>query len=416
VGTTLVVTKALRVRPKLRDDQTNAVLRLRPRLGEVLTSMPGGTFASRCVYDDNAGPDGDTSEGFRDPYRYSTFSVPSVHFRRYDRPVCARGQVVVSQGAILPDTYRHHRFPRLVNMYVNDAAPLFGQVRQSLRSPMELDGPYFYFDSEWPGHFGHTVTEQISRLWALSEARRLEPDLKLLMTVQRKRSPQRLAGWETELLSSFGFREGDVEIFDEPVRPLRLYAATPMFSCPDYVHPGIAAVWSAIGSRLAAQSVRTDLPPRLFCSRRTTLKRACRNTDEVEQLFASHGFEIVFPEDHSLADQVAMFRTAEVIAGFAGSALFNIAFCETPCTVLMITPESYTARNEYLFASVRGHRLHTIWTRPDTPHPPGRWTAEAFSSSFAFDFEREGAYARRLLNDLDGIDAESPRSSGQKRG
>src|SRR4029453_18868859 len=95
---------------------------------------------------------------------------------------------------------------------------------------------------------------------------------------------------------------------------------------PAYLHPAIATTYAAIGSALADRA--GDEPPgplRVFCSRRPG-KRTCHNAGEVEARFADHGFVVVFPEDYPLAEQVRLVRDAEVVAGFAGSGMFQIAF------------------------------------------------------------------------------------------
>ena len=105
-------------------------------------------------------------------------------------------------------------------------------------------------------------------------------------------------------------------------------------------------------------------PLRLFCSRRPG-KRTCHNAAEVEALFAAHGFTVVFPEDHPLPEQARMVREADVVAGFAGSGMFQIAFAGGPKHVILVGSESYTASNEYLISSVVGHRLDLVLCRPD---------------------------------------------------
>jgi len=106
----------------------------------------------------------------------------------------------------------------------------------------------------------------------------------------------------------------------------------------------------------------------------------------VEALSINAGFEIDFPEEMILADQIAMFRGADIVAGYAGSALFTLMFCRSPKQVIIVAPESYTATNEYLIGAVRGHSYDVFWSRPDS---------EAFRSSFTFDLECEG----RMLKD-----------------
>jgi capsular polysaccharide biosynthesis protein len=171
-----------------------------------------------------------------------------------------------------------------------------------------------------------------------------------------------------------------------------------MFSMPEYVHPDIREVWHSIGRRLATSAPSREYAKRIFCARRTN-KRKCRNAKDVEAVFAGRGFEVIYPEDFPLPEQAAMFRHAEVVAGYAGSALFTLAFCETPKRVIMISSEAYRARNEYMIASVLGHQLDVLWCRPDAPRAnkpakPGHMTA------FTFDFAREGLFLEKTLASL----------------
>ncbi|HET8971221.1 MAG TPA: glycosyltransferase 61 family protein, partial [Candidatus Nanopelagicales bacterium] len=169
---------------------------------------------------------------------------------------------------------------------------------------------------------------------------------------------------------------------------------------PEYVHPDISQVWRRMGDSLVRRASPPGHPERIFCSRRPG-KRNCNNTREVEELFSRNGFSIVFPEDYSLPDQVALFRTAQVVAGFAGSALFNLCWSVEPKRVIALATESYTARNEYLIAAVLGHELHFITSVPDISHPAkGPRSRKAFRSDFTFDLDREGRTVEAILRSL----------------
>ena len=174
-----------------------------------------------------------------------------------------------------------------------------------------------------------------------------------------------------------------------------------MFGMPAYVHPAIATTYAEVGTALASRATgEASGPLRLFCSRRPG-KRSCHNADEVEALFAAHGFTVVFPEDHPLPDQVRMVRDADVVAGFAGSGMFQIAFAGGPKRVVVVSSESYTASNEYLISSVVGHRLDLVLCRPDTPQQEGGGFSKAsYQSDFTYDDEREGVFLSEVLADL----------------
>jgi len=377
---------------KLREEEVNQVLRAdRPGAGRVVTTLPGQTFPSRGVRL--------TGADRIDHRRPETITVPTLSVREYSDVVCAQGQVVVRDNLLLPDSFRHNQYPRLTNRWTIDLAPGFAQDPRVAKATDRLAGAYFYLDLEWRGHFGHVMTEQLSRMWAWPQAKRDRPELKALMSIATN-SPG-VPSWQAELLRVAGVADEDLVTFVDPVRVETLVAATPMFSMPSYVHPSIENLWNDVGRTLAAGARGGRYPARIFVSRRPAPTRPCHNATDVEDLFAAHGFVVLYPEDLSLSEQAETFRRADVVAGFAGSGMFSLAYCETPTRVISIAPESYTSSNEYLIAAVRGHRTDEIWSKPDVAHPSGGWTFEAFHGGFTFDFADEGVVLGQVLAGLD---------------
>jgi hypothetical protein len=60
---------------------------------------------------------------------------------------------------------------------------------------------------------------------------------------------------------------------------------------------------------------------RLYVRRPSLYTRRILNAEELEALVESHGFEVFEPEQHSFADQVRAFASAEVVIGAFGSGL-----------------------------------------------------------------------------------------------
>lgn len=397
LGEVHVLSKVLSLRndaptaAKLTEAEADAVLRERPEIGREVEAVPAAVLEARAPYVHNLGRD----------YVYTPrMEAPKLTLRRYDAPTCSRGQVVTSHGLLLPDTFRHHLAERLDNIYVEDEAPRFGYVRRDISDPDDLPGAWYHLDSEWPGHFGHSMTEMLGRSWGWARAQQEDPGVRPLLTLQHDRADTDLLPFEVALFEAVGMDPESVHVFDRPCRPERLWSATSMFSLPEYVHPEMARVWRQVGDHLAVRAGEGERPRRIFCSRPASLKRACRNVGEVEALFEEHGFTVVRPEEHSLADQVAMFRAAEAVAGFAGSALFTMALCPEPKPLFTIAPWSYTARNEQLIAALWGHPIASVWCKPEVDHPRGSWTVEAFSSSFTLDMDDEGVFLREQLAGL----------------
>lgn len=319
--------------------------------------------------------------------------VPTLALREYYDVLCLRGQVVVKDNLLLPETYRHHLYPRLVNHVTTEIAPRFAQVRKDERAPTQLAGSYFHFDSEWPGHYGHVLSEQMSRLWGWEAAKARHPDLKVLLG--KRPGAAGVQPFERAILEAVGVSSNDIKLVDGSMRVERLLAATPMFSMPEYISPGVVPTWNMVGRTVGAQADDRALPKRFFCGRNKKT-RLCHNSGAVEQMFAESGFEIVYPADLPFSSQVALFQQADVVAGYVGSALFTLCFCAKPKRVIMISPESYSANNEYLIAGVLGHEMDVFWSESD-----GRGQ----NTHFRFDFEREDAACRRSCQtSLDGND------------
>ena len=376
-GRHLVITKRAETFAKLHEADLVQMIRNGVIEGTVL-QRPGAELVSRCELHENADSRGS-------PKRYE---APPLSLRQVRGVSCRRGQVAVHGSMLLPDSYRHHMSPELVNVKTADISSFHARLKGDSEAPQMLEGAFFHLSSEYPNHFGHTVTEQLSRLWAWDEAKGVDPDLKALLFT---RDPQlRMAPWESDLFHAAGIAPTDVHLTRGPVRVERFVSATPMFSMPRYVHPDIVEVWNRVARNLAARATVKDSPPRIFCARRAGTKRVCRNTAELEQVFVRAGFTVVYPEEHSLANQVAMFQRADAVAGLAGSALFTMAFCEAPKRLIVIQSQSYTASNEYLISAVRGHRIDRFWCPSDSARPDRGWDRHHFQSPFEFDFDRDG--------------------------
>jgi capsular polysaccharide biosynthesis protein len=247
-------------------------------------------------------------------------------------------------------------------------------------------GPLFYFDTEYPGHFGHVMTEVVSRYWGWAAARELAPGIRPLISLASGQST--MPAFQRAVFTALGIDADTTEYIhpDECLAVDTLYAATPEFVMPHYAAPDLAAVWERI-ARGCTPPDTTGWPPRLFISRRPRRIRTCTNWDQVETLFTRHGFTVIYPQDHDFATQVAMFHHAHVIAGFAGSAMITTMFA--PGTrIILIAGDSYNATNEQLIRSVIGGELHYFWGESHIKHPPQKWTWDAYQSNFTFDTTR----------------------------
>jgi capsular polysaccharide biosynthesis protein len=369
---------------KLHDHEAEEVLRRRRGVTmSVFDRRPGGSFRSRArVHHHGAA---------RPPASFdAVINYPPLSARSYGGTIAMAGNsLLFTDHVLLPESFRYYLSPALVNPKLASTGQPFAHVPRKLHPSSTLPGPYFHLDSAYPGHFGHAMTEVVARLWAWDQAKGLCPDLRAVYRSGRSEA-------ERALLTGFGIAADDIVAVEQPVYLRTVFSATPMWhnQRPHAVHPELERVWLRLRERLAPTPGGHR---KIFVSRPPDVpNRPCANTADVERHFASRGFTVVYPERHPLAEQASLFAGAEVVAGFAGSGLFNVLFSSRLKTLIILLHEAYTARNEYLYASLLGCELHYLWSQPDVAHPSGRWTSEAFQSAWTFDLDRH----RRTLDHI----------------
>jgi len=326
---------------------------------------------------------------------------PRLATRHYRGPVMMSGRTLMWSGStVLPDSFRWHLAEPLGNHFLDEPAGEFTRLKPRHTPQRSLDGDFYQLEAAYPSHFGHVLTEVVSRMWGWDEARRRIPGLKVLFHPRPDFDPK----VEQAVFSAFGIADDDVVRVKGPVEVGSVVSATPMWhnAEPHYVHPEIADVWARIGSGLRPHESAVETSQRIFVSRSDVTAnnaRICRNLKDVERRFAARGFTIVYPEQHPLPDQARLFREARVVAGFGGSALFNVMHTRRLEALVVLNNSSYFARNEHLFAAVKGGDSHYFWSPPDV-RPDDPLSRDALRASWEFDVAGLGDDLDRLLASL----------------
>lgn len=378
---------------KLPDVDANDILhaRMAEQWGTVECEKMGGSFKPTTVLRSNR-PKLDYL--FIKEIRY-----PALNAREYNDVSCAPGQIVVKEPFILPDTYRQSSRDNLAHRRLKQVSHRFVNLSEELRHPhISLEGEYYFLDREWPA-YGHVPTEVISRLWAWDEAKRKYPNLKVLVSAPDTKNI--LPSYEISILTAFGIATEDIVVLSEPARVKKLLAATPMFSISDYVNPKLTEIWTKIGDVLCDRDYLSA--KRVFLSRRAGSLRECRNAEQLEDCFRQQNFTVIRPETLSLGQQVALIRNAEVIAGYAGSALLNLVFADGPKDVVVIGSDSFKNINEHLILGCLGGSLTYLFCEAEVKQPRGGWSDKAYHSDFSFNFKSDGNYLKETFDRINRL-------------
>lgn len=317
-----------------------------------------------------------------------TIAVPSLAVRRYAEATCHLREIVTRDNLVLPDTFRHWQAPRLFHKRIIPVTAEFGRLEDRIQNAVvrREPGEFFSFDSAFPTHYGHLMTETISKHWGWQIARAKNPDLRVVMTHQPGRD--RLPPWKAEVLQALGVSVDDIlwVTQDQSVTVESLVAAMPQLENPSYADPGLAEAWETLYAGLGPDLHPHHRPEKVFLSRRSKAQRWCVNTAEVESFMADLGFAVMYPETMPYAEQAHTFRSAKVVAGFAGSGLFNMML-NPKAKVVILSSRSYMAANEYLFASALGHELHYFWAPAQLDQPAAGFSVEAYKAAWSFDVD-----------------------------
>ena len=97
------------------------------------------------------------------------------------------------------------------------------------------------------------------------------------------------------------------------------------------------------------QGKRASSGEKVFLSRRNCKVQRLVNMDEVEQIFADSGYQIVFTEEMTFDEQIALFNNADVIVGATGAAFTNIVYCHEGAQIGIIISDDQPA---YFYSNI----------------------------------------------------------------
>lgn len=215
------------------------------------------------------------------------------------------------------------------------------------KAQAELDGRWV-FAGHWYRHFGHFLLETLPTLWPSEEVASVRG---IVAIPNYQPSPgagrdepveEQLEVFQSDLLDLAGVGDRPVMLSRQSyVRVEQLLVAGRPVVSRGYVRPEAVAMWRRISQAVPARGAgRKVLMSR---SRFNAVHGAASDgplrTDpdwdaRVDRAFAAAGFDIVFPEELSIRQQIAVVRGAQVLAGSAGSALHLSCFAEPGTKVL----------------------------------------------------------------------------------
>jgi capsular polysaccharide biosynthesis protein len=166
-------------------------------------------------------------------------------------------------------------------------------------------------------HYGHFITEGLSRYWKQDigpvDHVVAYPFMHNGGNIQTEDFHRHLAGLLDVPIDRIAILRSQT-VFDEIVVPEQLWVTN--------VH--VNAHMRAVYERIRVRHAGRKPSGRLFLSRAASKRLG--NPLAVEEIFASFGFRVIYPERTPIAEQLTLYANCEVLASLSGSGMHNCLF------------------------------------------------------------------------------------------
>ncbi|PSF38163.1 hypothetical protein C7H19_06740 [Aphanothece hegewaldii CCALA 016] len=172
-------------------------------------------------------------------------------------------------------------------------------------------------------HYGHLITECICRLWYAAK----EQNYPIIYSESPRFSVKR--DYVDIFMNTIGFDKSRFFAFDEPILLEEVIIPYPSFTMNYHAHSVHRLLPEAVAQAILKEPPKKIAQP-LYMSRKNLNKtnsfRSLINEEKLEDILREKNFNIVYPEQLNLTEQIQLVNQHEVIIGVCGSALHTILF------------------------------------------------------------------------------------------
>lgn len=173
-------------------------------------------------------------------------------------------------------------------------------------------------------HFGHFLLETLGRLWFAKK----HPHIPIIFIAHNAY----ILDFEKEILSLLEITN-KIYFVDRQIKVNQLFIPEAGYCIPntfDESHRCFLSVYKP-GETISGKKI--------YLSRRHFGgESSITNEDELEKLVMEYGYTVVYPEEHSVSEQLELLGSAETVLAIEGSALHSLILLESVSAHVLIIP------------------------------------------------------------------------------
>ena len=220
-----------------------------------------------------------------------------------------------------------------------------------------VSGQNYVYGGSINAHYGHFLCSSLARLWWLARSR--VGDGRLVF-----HSPGELRmDWKLDFVATcferLGLSLDNCSVVEKPTRFDELLIPAPAFIEQTAVHMVYKDICHDIGRAYWDSGRRMASLPPAYISKTKLGSGVGRLTNEkiIEDVMASRGAEIIYPETLSFGDQIRLFSQKRTIAGVVGSAFHTAIFAPPRSKTVCLVPNRQINSNMTLMDKVNASNV-----------------------------------------------------------
>ena len=309
-----------------------------------------------------------------------SYELPSLKIKKLTGPFITNSGIVSNAKGLVNECY-HNTMRGQYTARLNEVSKYYHDAREDPEKLIVLDDDetYLLIHHTWHNNYYHWLCETLPRLIKV----RTKVDQMILLLP----SENQLSAFVKDTLAPFNFKG----IFYVPAGKGVLVRRLCMPQSPPFMGAHNAKSLSKLNKLYVnyvkqLKNIKVDVGKRIYVSRAKSARRKIINESAVFDVMHAFNFSIIYSEDYTFFEQVAIYSNAEYLIGIHGAALTNMIFMPRHSKVLEFhkritnTKDHHSVVYWYLADALRHTYYHQICEPSDTDD-------DFFEADFIVDVE-----------------------------